>query len=515
MLNRILIFLLFIGCISTGTTQSDLHPCGTLDHRSDWLKNFQRNNGLVNTRCGEKLYVPLTVHIVTNDDGTGEIASSSLIGSLCTLNEDFVGAKIEFYLQGGFNYLSRTEMYTHETTTEAAFQMFDLNVPNTINCYIVGTAAGNCGYNLPYAGVVLDINCLNPDDHTWAHEIGHNLSLPHPFLGWEGGYSHDGTPVGSSNSTETFSEPAPETVLYNYTLFKDSLILDTIIIDTAFVEKVDGSNCEYAADGFCDTPPDYLAYRWSCNESAGTSIGSMLDPNGESFKADATLIMSYANDVCAARFSPEQNEAMRANLIDEKPDYLNNQTAPLTIENPSITYIAPQVGETQPFDYIELEWETVENAEHYWVQIHLNEGLNAKLWEGIVSEPNAIGEIPEQFADRDVFWTVAPFTNYDFCTEFQGSNTFYVSMTSSTSVLEARKWNIVPSIINSGGVINIESEINMAETNIAVMDMSGNLLLKQKIQNNIIEIPATWSTGIYLIQIENNGSMHTQKIVIR
>mgnify|MGYP000043822657 FL=1 len=94
--------------------------------------------------------------------------------------------------------------------------------------------------------------------------------------------------MGSSTAAGTFSEPAPETVLYNYTLFKDSLILDTLIIDTAYVEKVDGSNCEYAADGFCDTPPDYLAYRWTCNQSTGTSFGTMLDPNGESFKSDAT-----------------------------------------------------------------------------------------------------------------------------------------------------------------------------------------------------------------------------------
>jgi len=82
-------------------------------------------------------------------------------------------------MEDGFRYLSRSEMYNHASTTDAAFQMFDLNIPNTINCYIVDFAAENCGYNLPYAGVVLDKDCLFPDDHTWAHEIGHNLSLPH------------------------------------------------------------------------------------------------------------------------------------------------------------------------------------------------------------------------------------------------------------------------------------------------------------------------------------------------
>ena len=496
--------------------QSNLNPCGTIDHRSDWLKNFQRNKGLVDTRGGEKIYVPLSVFIVSNDDGGGEIPASALLGSLCTLNEDFLDANIEFYLQGGLKYLNRTELYNHSSTTDAAFQMFELNVPNTINCYIVGTAAGNnCGYNLPYAGIVLDINCTNPDDHTWAHEIGHNLSLPHPFLGWEGGISYDGSPVGSAGSNQDFNSPAPEVVTYDYTLFKDSLLLDTLIIDTAFVEKVDGSNCEFAADGFCDTPPDYLAYGWTCNQSEGTSIGSMIDPNGESFKSDATLIMSYANDECASRFSGEQIEAMRANLIDEKGDYLSNQIAGASIEDPTITYTYPVNGETQSFDYIEMEWEPVENATHYLVEIHLNEGLSAPLWEGIASEARVIGDIPQQFAERDVYWTVAPFTNYEFCTEFQGSNSFFVSNLSSTAENAIRKWNIIPSIVNAGSTITIESKENITDSSIAVRDMTGKLLLSNNIQNNTLDIPGNWSAGIYLVQINTKGVLHTQKIVVR
>ena len=497
------------------TAQSNLNPCGTLDHRSEWLQNFQRNKGLVDTRGGEKLYVPLTVFVVSNDDGTGEIAASDLVGSLCTLNEDFEDSNIEFYLQGGFKYLSQTEMYTHNTTTDAAYQMFDLNIPNTINCYIVGTAAGNCGYNLPYAGVVVDINCASPGDHTWSHEIGHNLALPHPFLGWEGGYGYDGASVGSSGSTQTFSEPAPETVLYNYTLFKDSLILDTLIIDTAYVEKVDGSNCEFAADGFCDTAPDYLAYRWTCDQTTGISLGTMLDPNGESFKSDGTLIMSYANDICAARFSPEQSEAMRANLIDVKSDYLTNQIPAASIEDPSVTYNYPIDGEAQAYDYIELDWEPVENATHYLVQIHFNEELTQPLWESIVTEANAIGEIPELFAERDVFWSVAPFTHYEFCTDLQGSNTFFASNVSSTGEESIRNWNIIPSIVTAGNSITIESEDDLNGANIAVRDMTGKLLLNDKLNNNTLDIPSTWSTGIYLVQIRSNESIHTQKIVVR
>lgn len=515
MLKRIsLITLSFCFC-SLLMAQLDLNPCGTLDHRSEWLQNFQRNKDLVDTRGGEKIYVPLTVFVVRNDDGSGKISASALVGSLCTLNEDYEDSNIEFYLQGGFKYLSQSEMYSHNNTTDAAYQMFELNVPNTINCYIVGTAAGNCGYNLPYAGVVLDINCTKPGDHTWSHEIGHNLSLPHPFLGWEGGYGYDGSPVGSSSTAGTFSEPAPETVLYDYTLFKDSLLLDTLIIDTAYVEKVDGSNCEYAADGFCDTPPDYLAFRWTCSQTTGMSLATMLDPNGESFKSDATLIMSYANDVCASRFSPEQSEAMRANLLDVKSSYLSNQIPAAFIEDPTVTYNFPIEGETQSFDYIEMSWEPVENAKYYMVQIHINEELTLPLWEEIVSEPHALGEIPEIYAERDVYWSVAPFTHYEFCTELQGSNTFFVSNVSSTEKQSIRNWNIIPSIVTAGNSVMIESEEDLNGATVSVSDMTGKLLLNESVNNNLLEIPSTWATGIYLVQIRANNNIHTQKIVVR
>ena len=508
MLKRISLIMLSFGFYALSMAQSSLNPCGTFDHRSEWLQNFQRNKGLIDTRGGEKIYVPLSVFVVSKDDGSGEIDAAELVGSLCTLNEDFEDSNIEFYLQGGFKYLSQSEMYNHDNTTDAALQMFDLNVPNTINCYIVGTAAGNCGYNLPYAGVVLDINCTGSEDHTWAHEIGHNLSLPHPFLGWEGGYGYDGP------SVESFSQPAPETVLYNYTLFKDSLLLDTLIIDTAYVEKVDGSNCEFAADGFCDTPPDYLAYRWSCNLSTGQSTGNMIDPNGESFKSDATLIMSYANDECAARFSPEQSEAMRANLLDIKSDYLSNQVPAALIEDFTVTYTYPVDGESVAFDYIDMSWEPVENATHYLVQIYLNEGLTSALWKDIVTDPMAIGEIPEIYAERDVYWTVSPFSNYEFCTSPDNPQKFYISNVSSTGEASIRNWNVVPSIVTRGNSIAIESEGNLNGADMVIRDMTGKILLSEKI-NNQVDIPATWSTGIYLVQIRSNESIHTQKIVVR
>lgn len=516
MQNKV-ILLICIFCMTCTSifSQSSLNPCGTIDHKSDWLKHYQRFSDTYDTRGGEVIYVPLTVFVVSSDSGNGAITPESLVGSLCTLNEDFADANIHFYLQGGIKYLEESSLYNHNSTTDAAFQMFDLNVPNTINCYIVGTAAGNCGYNLPYAGVVLDINCTGPNDHTWAHEIGHNLSLPHPFLGWEGGHSYDGPSVGTAASDVSFNDPAPETVLYDYTLFKDTLILDTLIIDTAFVEKVDGSNCEFAADGFCDTAPDYLAYRWNCTNS-GTSIGFQTDPNGEQFKSDASLIMSYADDACSYRFTDEQIAAMRANLADEKSDYIINQTPDPTIENPEVTYNFPVDGEARPFDYVELEWEPVPNATHYWVKITIDPGLGFVIWEDIVTEPQAVAILESNESDRDGYWSVAPFTNYDFCVDFQGSSAFYISDVSSSEDITAESpWKIIPNVVSAGSTVSIDSEVQFGSANVIIRDMSGQLVYNDKLNSNQILISPEWMAGIYLVQISYDNQVYTQKLVVR
>ena len=86
--------------------------------------------------------------------------------------------------------------------------------------------------------------------------------------------------------------PAPEFILSSsVTWYQDTLVLDTTYIDTVWVEKMDGSNCHYAADGFCDTSPDYIDYRWPCNDNLESNV-TQMDPNGETFQSDGSLFMS-------------------------------------------------------------------------------------------------------------------------------------------------------------------------------------------------------------------------------
>lgn len=505
-MNKYFLLLFSILLFDSLYSQQVLSPCGTIQGRSEWLVNYQKDPGIF-PRSEATLYVPLTINIVGTDSGKGYILGADLLGSLCTLNDDFADADIRFFIHGDLNFINNSDYMFHQTVLEGADMMFANNTENTINNYIVSQAAGNCGYNLPYAGVCLAINCTQPTDHTWAHEIGHNLSLPHPFLGWEGGVSHDGSVPHS------FNNPAPERITYDYTFFQDTLIPDTLIIDTAWVEKVDGSNCTYAADGFCDTKPDYIASRWACDPATGLSPNGMKDPDGVQFQADGSLIMSYADDACSYRFTEEQMGAMRANLLDEKPNLLFNQSEPILIDNPEVNIISPQNGETQPYDQIILEWEPIENATYYVVRISTNTGLTTKLYDAIVSEPRVVAEIEQDFADRDLYWSVIPFNSYDFCHTYSTIGSFVASSVSGTINEKEENLSFYPNIL-SQGINTLYTDFENTIDKVSIVNINGQEIFREDQISKMISVN-NLATGLYLLQIENKGKRIHQKIIVK
>lgn len=500
-------FLLCLIFISTQILSQDLKPCGTPPYKSDWLKKYQKNPDHYDKRNNEILYVPLAVVLVASDGGSGAMNETEVMKSLCTLNNDYADSEIQFFLGTDIRVIADSDFYTHDDVIIGAEKMFEYNLPNLINCYIVGNASGFCGYNLPYAGVVISQNCAKPTDHTWAHEIGHNLSIQHPFLGWEGGVAHDGS------IQHVFSNPAPETVTYDYTYFQDTLILDTLIIDTIQVEKLDGSNCHIAADGFCDTSPDYLAFRWDCDAN-NMSLGQMTDPNGEKFFSDGTLIMSYAMDECSSRFTTEQTAAMRANLIDEKPTYLDNQNyEEITAE--SVEYNFPINGEPTYFDKIDLSWEPVENAEFYLVRIAFDEGLNVSLYDKIVYETFVEAQVSSAFSQNTLYWSVAPLNKWNFCPEFLNQETLMTSDVSSISeIYNAPSFRIFPELSQSSGQISVSVENGQLGGRLIIQNIAGQVINELMITEASQTFTAPAEEGLYIATYMYEFSASSKKFII-
>ncbi|MEE9438260.1 MAG: T9SS type A sorting domain-containing protein [Saprospiraceae bacterium] len=508
-MKHFLIYLTFTTFLYSSTVaQTTLLPCGTAPQKSEWLKNYQKDPQHFALRSGEILWVPLSITIVGQDSGKGYLSERVVHEALCTLNTDYSDAEIQFYIANPLRYLNNSLYFNNSNVLIGAEMMFANNLENMINIYFVGSAAGFCGYNLPYAGIAISANCVGSGDHTWAHELGHNLSLPHPFLGWEGGISHDGS-IGTN-----YNISAPEKVQYDYTYFQDTLILDTMIIDTAYVEKMDGSNCEYAADGFCDTAPDYLYSRWQCDINNGESEQEQTDPNGVKFKSDGSLFMSYALDHCSNRFSQEQIAAMRANLIDEKSHLLGNEIVPDLVNDDEVEVTVPEKDQDIYFENVFIEWEPVENATAYSIQLALTPTYGLTVFDTIVYDNSFIIQ-KLKFPNKMHYFRIKGFNEYHFCSDFHAAGNFFASE-DPLSIREKQLSliTIAPTVLKKGDHLTV-SNPNKEDIDIVVSDIHGTIIIKKTSNAITTTMPTNELTsGIYLVSFINEKTIKTKKIII-
>jgi hypothetical protein len=517
MMKKILLFtLLAIGPLSLLHAQEKNWPlpCGTPPGKSEWLKKYQQNPQAHSRSLDSVIYVPLTIHILGDDNGVGYFTTSRLLDALCKLNADFEATNIVFYQEGPVRYLDHSAWYRHNSVLIGAQMMFANNIENTINTYFVADPAGNCGYNLPYAGIAMSKSCSNANNNTWAHEIGHNLTIQHPFLGWEGGVSHDGS------VTHNYSDPAPPFVTYDYTYFKDTLILDTLIIDTALVEFVDGSNCHIAGDGFCDTSPDYLGFRWNCNNDA-QSAQLQTDPAGVQFRSDGTLTMGYANDACQSRFTPEQIAAMRANLYEEKASYLYNQQAGLALGSNPPALDFPLDDEQVQFDQALLSWAPVENATHYLVQIGLTSNFSSALvTEYVTDSPELL--LNTLANNRTYYWRVRAYNNYAFCSSPSAFRKFKTAqLTGLNTIAGLSGINLYPNpaLANAPSILEFEAAHGFAGQ-LQIYTPAGQLLhsapaAAQAGLNRLEVETASLPPGLYFIRLQSPAGQLAERLTVK
>jgi hypothetical protein len=453
--------------------------CGTDPIKSKWLDDYQKNPEAYPSPENGMLYIPLTVHIVGKNDGTGYYPPNRVLDALCTLNEDFAESEIRFFLKGELRYIANSNYYTHNS--QAGAQMMNIhNVAATVNCYIVEDPAGNCGYFSWWGdAIALKKSCIGPSDHTWAHEIGHYLSLPHTFYGWEG-IDHD------------YSKNAPA------------------MVDGEFVERANGSNCNFAADGFCDTPADYLNYRWACDGNSMSTL-EQKDPTGATFKSDGSFFMSYALDNCSNKFSGEQIGAMRANIQFQRPYLLNDQSAPVAITS-SVEGIYPIDGQEVSPSSVFFEWEPIGNATHYILDVSRLANFPFVTHRILVSGNSVILNGFENF--KDYYWRIRPFGKYDFSCNGYDPQVFSFSTNdavSSTGQAGQNNWTLSiapnPTTKSQSAQLMLQSP-QAGEVFLSIIDLNGKVV--RRMRKWLDKGEQSWSlsteglqAGFYQIGIES------------
>lgn len=465
-------------------------PCGTTEGRSPWLESYQHNPSGY-PRTNDTLYVPMTLHVVGTNGGTGYYPIQEVLRAFCELNEDFKGAAIQFFIEGPVRYINNSTYYSHDF--DQGYQMMEENnVPNTLNAYIVNYAAGACGYSYYGTGVALAIGCVGPGDNTWAHETGHQLSLPHTFYGWEG-YDHN------------YSQPAP------------------VEVNGDEVEKMDGSNCAFVADGFCDTKPDYLNYRWAC-DTANFSTLAQKDPDGVEFKSDGSLFMSYSLDICSSRFSDEQIGAMRADLLDQKPDHLYNQTPVDPVVMAPLSMASPMEGDSvATYKNVLFEWEHLENATHYLLEIATFPDFPFVVYRYAVEGNSFL--VTKLSKNKNYYWRLRPYNRRHTClqaTEVHHFKTGDVLLPSATASIQAiDELGLMPNPIGASDqalTVSIGSS-RAFEAEMTVADLAGRRLqsahwLVREGQQQFQLPIAGWPAGVYLMQLRSGEGIEVRRFVV-
>ena len=467
--------------------------CGTRMDRSSWLQNFQRNPSGV-PRTMDTMYVPIHVHLVAQADGSEVVSLSNVAEAFCLLNEDFRSARIQFFI-GGVSVLPDSMLYNY-----AGFPLAHLlpphNVPGRLNAYFVGDVMNYCGFRTSDGdAIVVDIKCASRDNHILAHEVAHYLSIPHTFLGWE------------DISEPNYDQPAPQTVTYRG--------------QSIPVEKVDGSNCDEAGDGFCDTPPDYLNIFWPCLADS-TSEQLQLDPDSVAFRSRGN-IMSYSNWVCCERnFSREQGAAMRAYLEGPEADLIVNPTLE-TLSDPNLSQlnlVTPAQGASTPyFDSVQLAWTPVEAAAAYEVQLNIlndfSQGVALKFF--IVDTTLLIQEGLSM--NRRYYWRVRPIMPYKTCeVNFSTIHNFRTGTTSPvTDPVLSGALKVYPNPVTNGTLVMELNDSNRhGDLDFELIDRLGRTVRRGKIgdfDTTRIDISGL-PQGIYFLRARADGRFTTKKIIV-
>nr|NJM01544.1 T9SS type A sorting domain-containing protein [Desulfobacula sp.] len=466
--------------------------CATPDEDNKWLRTYQEQPHLYEKGNNELVYIPMTIHLLGTDEGQGFFVIRDLLDALCVVNDDFASSNIQFFIKD-IRYIKRTAWYNHDNFTTGAEMRSRNNVVNTMNCYFVSNAANACGYaNINSIAVVVQNSCSNSGERTWSHELGHALSLPHTFRGWEESSDYD------------FKLPAPKYVKRGN--------------DSILVELLDKSNCEEAGDRFCDTQPDYLSNRWNCTGMQRSSI-QQIDPNGMSFTSDGSFIMGYSDDNCQSRFSLEQIQAMRANIFSQKVGLINRTISDAPIEaNAPITLTLPENNQSVGFQNIFFEWLPVTNATNYILQVSRLPTFSVLELDTIITATNlTIKELP---SNRRYYWRILPYNNYSTCNTFSSRNSFTTVLDATATInLDERQVTVTPTLLAVPGYLQIElKDIIRDDLRVELYDITGQLVMRNEYGrsfNNTLQIPIeNHSSGIYLLRVVIANQQFVRKIVL-
>lgn len=492
--------LLIVLALSLSTLSSHAQGvCGTEDPPQqvyDFLESLDFEQLKMSRRSDTTLNVPIQLHMMRSSTGASPLSPADIFAAICTMNERYTNANINFYIKNAPIYYDSNQLLNPSATSVINTLMGNANVPYVMNVYFANMGSlGLNGYayypnsgpgsNVRQGGLVMSYSAVM-NGATLSHETGHYLSLPHPFN------QTSNNKLMGERVTRNFNEILPR----------------------------QSANCYLAGDRFCDTQADFKGSRWGCTHSPAASD---TDLNGDFFRPDSSLLMSYAGDACRTRLTEEQMIACRE-VLENIPQrgYLLVFPMPVLQEvTQAPTLTLPAEGSTgwHP-DFTTFRWSAVPGATMYRLRA---------LSNGVVLDIDTLLYDTVYFhghnklkANRNYSWEVTAFNQTDLCgnpTSARGTFTTVSFTTTSVAENHFGELKVYPNLLDRGQAVRIEANALVGKTlRIELRSADGKLVQLQ--QHQALEDSFDFETGlqaagIYFMTIENEGYKIVRKLVQR
>ena len=463
-------------------------------------------------------YIPVWFHMVAKTDGTGRTTLANVAEMLCAWNKLYEdnGLEMQFYIKG-YSEINLDALYNGPQSFGGSNRMLTTKKTDAMNIYLVNNAGDGSNPNevtLAYYSnrsssgdpeytndwIVCTNGQVNAGNaSTIAHEAGHFFTLPHTFFGWEGGQY-------------TGSACAPVSLNYN-----GRIVLVEKVARTGATK-----NCDVAADGFCDTPADYLlGLGWSgCNYN-----GPAKDPDCVPLDPDETNIMSYFLS-CIKNFSAEQKNAIRNNFLNHaKRAYLRvSTTPPLTAATPVL--VSPATGSTTNFfNNIQLDWNDVPGIFFYQVDISkFSSFTGSKTFMVTTSDININPTSAPGFGlspDLTYYWRVRAIVPYKNCDNVT-TGSFKTGMLNAVKEISGiTHFTVSPNPLSKSQHLSIQMTSEAAfDAKVRLYNTIGQLVKTENrsfaagFSNQEIAV-SNLPNGTYILSIESEKGVLNKRIVIQ
>jgi hypothetical protein len=475
-------------------------PASTLS----WIESLRANgvfDGFATEQVQNTVFLPIKAHFIGDNQGSNRYTMAELSRNLCELNEHYRTTGIQFFLRGDVNFINSSAWYNLPDFSTAGTINNIHNVSRVINVYFCNLSGMSlCGFaNYPGTGepqsafrqgaIYLSIGCSGAGNSTWAHEMGHFLSLPHPFQTT----SDAPAAAGAERVTRLANEVAPRLP----------------------------ANCATAGDRFCDTPADFRPDRWNCPGINGT----VRDINNDLFNPVGRYYMSYADDACQDSFSVQQKAAMKATVTvvnGQAGQRLYLTSPPIasydTILNSQPTHLHPVNNSVNNVPNLTFRWRKVPGATMYLLRIS-----RLFTFTGTLIEDRIVYDTTYQYTGTainpnvDYYWSLKAINHKVTCGNYSASTAgnywkFRTVGVAGTQTLSAGgEFSFYPNPTDgANGWINLEPPFGDGlSTLVEWFDATGRLIHSQTLEGSgahpILNGNLQISAGLYQIRLHNRA----------